>query len=140
MENFTPLSALIGGAMIGLSATLLMLLNGRIAGISGIVGGLIGPKRGDAGWRLTFVAGLILAPVVYRVLAGNFPETSFVSLPLLISGGVLVGVGAQLGSGCTSGHGVCGISRLSTRSLMATATYLASGAAMVFAVRHLIGV
>ena len=140
MENFTPLSALIGGAMIGLSATLLMLLNGRIAGISGIVGGLIGPKRGDAGWRLTFVAGLILAPVVYRVLAGNFPETSFVSLPLLISGGVLVGVGSQLGSGCTSGHGVCGISRLSKRSLMATATYLASGAAMVFAVRHLIGV
>ncbi len=139
MENFTPGSGLIGGALIGLSAVLLMLFNGRIAGISGVIGGLVGIKHGDLFWRLAFVLGLVAAPVVYRVFAGQFPETEFVSLPLLIGGGLLVGVGSQLGSGCTSGHGVCGMSRMSMRSIAATMTYLATGIATVFVVRHIIG-
>lgn len=136
--HFTPLSALMGGLLIGLSAALLILCNGRIAGISGIVGGLLQrPQTGDVGWRAAFVLGLVLAPVLYRAVA-VLPEiridAGWAVLPLA---GVLVGYGARLGSGCTSGHGVCGLSRLSPRSLVATLTFMATGFITVYAVRHL---
>ena len=121
MAEFTPLSALIGGALIGLAASLLLLLNGRIAGVSGIVGGLLPPRRGDAGWRTSFAAGLIAGGVVLRVVAPSSLGLGLgASFPTMVLAGVLVGVGTQLGSGCTSGHGVCGMSRGSARSVVAT--------------------
>ncbi|TGY90399.1 YeeE/YedE family protein [Marinicauda algicola] len=134
---FTPWSALAGGALIGLASVLLMALNGRIAGISGIAGGLIGPATPDRGWRAAFIAGLVLAPLVYTLAAGEAPAVEFpVNTALLIAGGALVGLGTQLGSGCTSGHGVCGMSRLSPRSIAATAVFMTTGFATVFVVRH----
>lgn len=136
---FTPWSALGGGALIGLASVLLMALNGRVAGISGIAGGLLAPGTPDRGWRAAFIAGLILAPLVYALFAGELPEVTIpVGIPMLIAGGVLVGLGTQLGSGCTSGHGVCGMSRLSPRSIAATITFMTAGFATVFVVRHLV--
>ena len=135
--EFTPISALIGGGLIGLAAVWLMAANGRIAGISGIAGALIGPQGGDRLWRLSFIAGLIIAPLVYMA-SGQTIETAIpAATPLLIIAGLLVGVGTQLGSGCTSGHGVCGISRLSVRGITATAVFMLTGAIAVYAVRHL---
>ena len=136
--HFTPLSALTGGLLIGLSAALLILCNGRIAGISGIVGGLLQrPQTGDVGWRAAFMLGLVLAPVLYQVVAG-LPEIRIdAGWAVLLLAGVLVGYGARLGSGCTSGHGVCGLSRLSPRSLVATLTFMATGFITVYAVRYL---
>lgn len=141
MENFTPVSALIGGGLIGLAAVLMMLLNGRIAGVSGIAGGLIVPVAGEWPWRLAFVLGLIAGPLVYMALGGRLPDIQFpISSPLwLISAGLLVGFGTRLGSGCTSGHGVCGISRLSVRSLVATVAFMFTGFATVYVIRHLMG-
>jgi uncharacterized membrane protein YedE/YeeE len=140
MENFTPLSALIGGAMIGLSAAILWAGNGRVAGISGIVGGLVTPAAGDTGWRISFLLGLVAAPLVYWAAGGGVPSiTISSSLPLLMAGGFLVGFGTRLGGGCTSGHGVCGMARLSPRSLTATLVFMAAGFAATFAVRHLVG-
>ncbi len=141
MENFTPISALIGGMLIGLSAVLLMLLNGRVAGVSGIAGGLIVPVAGDWPWRLAFVLGLIAGPLVYIALGGQLPDIQFpVATPLgLISAGLLVGFGTRLGGGCTSGHGVCGVSRLSVRSLVATGAFMFAGFATVYIIRHLMG-
>lgn len=139
MENFTPLSALIGGALIGLSAAILWVSDGRIAGISGIVGGLINPAEGEVGWRLAFLLGLCTAPLVYWVGAGGLPAITISgSVPLLLAGGLLVGFGTRLGGGCTSGHGVCGMARLSPRSLVATLVFMAGGFAATFAVRHLV--
>jgi uncharacterized membrane protein YedE/YeeE len=139
MENFTPWTALAGGALIGLAASILLVANGRIAGISGIVGGLLAPVRGEVGWRVMFLVGLIGAGVVMAfVMPGSFgasPRT----LPLVALAGLLVGVGTRLGNGCTSGHGVCGISRLSPRSIAATLTFMATGAGVVFAMRVLGG-
>ncbi|GHD68598.1 YeeE/YedE family protein [Jeongeupia chitinilytica] len=136
---FTPWSALIGGALIGVAASLLALGNGRIAGISGIVGGLLAPQRGETAWRLAFVGGLLAAPWAYRLVAA-MPRLQFdSSWGVLIVAGLLVGFGTRLGSGCTSGHGVCGLSRLSPRSLAATLAFMAAGFATVFVVRHLIG-
>ena len=136
--HFTPLSALLGGLLIGLSAALLVLCNGRIAGISGIIGGLLQrPNPGDIGWRVTFGLGLVLAPVLYRALAALPASQIDASWAVLLLAGVLVGYGARLGSGCTSGHGVCGLSRLSPRSLVATLTFMATGFITVYAVRHL---
>ncbi|AOY00148.1 YeeE/YedE family protein [Jeongeupia sp. USM3] len=136
---FTPWSALIGGALIGLAASLLALSNGRIAGISGIVGGLLAPQRGETAWRLAFVGGLLAAPWLFRLVAA-LPRLQFdSSWGVLIVAGLLVGFGTRLGSGCTSGHGVCGLSRLSPRSLAATLAFMAAGFATVFVVRHLIG-
>ncbi len=136
--HFTPLSALTGGLLIGLSAALLILYNGRIAGISGIVGGLLQRlQTGDVGWRAAFVLGLVLAPVLYRA-AAVLPEIRIdAGWAVLLLAGVLVGYGARLGSGCTSGHGVCGLSRLSPRSLVATLTFMATGFITVYAIRHL---
>lgn len=140
MENFTPLAALAGGALIGLSAALLLVLNGRVAGISGMLGGLVAPDRGETAWRLAFLAGLLAAPLAYALMGGTLPDVEpDASTALLVAGGLLVGFGTRLGSGCTSGHGVCGLARLSPRSLAATAVFMAAAVATVFVVRHLIG-
>lgn len=136
--DFTPVSALIGGGLIGLAAVWLMAANGRIAGISGIAGALIGPEGGDRMWRLAFVIGLIAAPLAYMATGREIDVTIPASTPLLIIAGLLVGFGTQLGSGCTSGHGVCGISRFSVRGIVATITFMAAGAAAVFVIRHVI--
>ena len=138
--HFTPWASLAGGILIGIAAALFILLNGRVLGVSGILGGLLPPKAGDAGWRIAFLLGLFCAPLVFRFLA---PE-SFQHAPridagvgLLIVAGLLVGFGTRYGSGCTSGHGVCGISRLSPRSVVATLVFMGAGIATVFAVRKL---
>lgn len=132
---FTPWQALLGGALIGFSALWLMFAAGRIAGISGIVGGLLKPMEGDVAWRACFVLGLLLAPSLYTALGGTLSMSSPRSPALLVVAGLLVGYGTRLGSGCTSGHGVCGLSRLSPRSLAAVAVFMAVG----FAVATLIG-
>ena len=139
MENFTPGTALIGGLMIGCASLMLWLFNGRIAGISGILGGLATASRDDRVWRIAFLAGLLAAPLVYQVIAGIAPVTVTSSPLLLVAGGLLVGFGTRLGGGCTSGHGVCGTARLSKRSLLATATFTLSGIIAVFLLRHVIG-
>ena len=136
---FTPWSALAGGVLIGLAAALLVLLNGRIAGISGIVGGLLAPKRGDVGWRLAFVAGLVLAPALWMAVAVLPPIRIEAGYPLLIVAGLVVGFSTRYGTGCTSGHGVCGISRLSPRSIVATLAFMSTGFLTVFVVRHVVG-
>lgn len=137
--SFTPLPALAGGAFIGLAAGALVLLNGRIAGISGIAGGLLTAAKGDALWRIAFLVGLIGAPLVYA-LAAPLPAVQVdADTGTLIAAGLLVGLGTRYGSGCTSGHGVCGISRRSPRSLAASAAFMAAGFAAVFVVRHVIG-
>ena len=136
---FTPGSALIGGMLIGIAAAMFLLLNGRVAGISGILGGLLKPTSGDIGWRVTFVAGLIAAPLAYSLFA-VLPRLQIdASYGALVLAGLLVGVGTRYGSGCTSGHGVCGLSRLSMRSLVATLMFMGAGFATVFVVRHLLG-
>ena len=135
---FTPWSALAGGAIIGVAAAMLVLLNGRIAGISGIVGGLLKPARGDVGWRVAFILGLTGAPLVYTLLSAvPRPQIDASYLALAVAG-LLVGVGTRYGAGCTSGHGVCGLSRLSPRSLVATAVFMSAGFATVFVLRHLL--
>lgn len=136
--NFTPASALAGGVMIGLAAALLLLLNGRIAGISGIVGGLLQPPRkGDVAWRIAFVLGLLLAPLLYQMFAA-LPESRIeADWATLVVAGLLVGLGSRIGSGCTSGHGVCGLSRLSPRSLLATLTFMGTGFMTVYVTHHL---
>ncbi len=140
MENFTPLSALFGGALIGLAATVLLALNGRIAGISGIAAGVIRPARGDWAWRAVFVAGLIAGAAAYRFGGGPLQDLQFVPGTLaIVLAGFLVGFGAGLGSGCTSGHGVCGIARLSGRSIVATLCFMAAAAVTVYVARHLVG-
>ena len=140
MENFTPVSALIGGLLIGASAALFLVLNGRIAGISGILGGLLPPERGEVGWRLAFLAGMFIAPLVYVAFGGALPAIGLdASLPLLVVAGLIVGFGTRLGAGCTSGHGVCGIGRGSPRSLAATAVFMATAIATVFITRHVLG-
>lgn len=137
--SFTPWSALLGGALIGVSASLLMLFNGRIAGISGIIGGLLGPRQPGRGERLAFVAGLLLAPLLYWLVHSR-PMIEITATPVaVIVAGLLVGFGSRLGSGCTSGHGVCGISRLSVRSLVATVSFMVAGFVTVFVLRHLWG-
>ena len=137
-QAFTPWSALAGGALIGLAAALLLWLNGRIAGISGIVGGLLRPVAGDTAWRVAFVLGLLLAPLAYGLVTTLPALQVDAGYGLLVLAGLLVGVGTRYGAGCTSGHGVCGLSRLSVRSLGATVTFMAAGFATVFLVRHVI--
>ena len=135
---FTPASALIGGAIIGAAVALFVVLNGRIAGISGILGGLARPQAGDVSWRIAFVAGLVAAPLAWGLLAA-LPEIRVdASFPALVAAGLLVGVGTRYGGGCTSGHGVCGVSRVSPRSIAATVAFIAAGFATVFIARHLI--
>lgn len=137
---FTPWTALAGGLLIGFAAAMLLLLNGRIAGISGIAGGLLKPVRGDVAWRAAFIAGLVGAPLVYALFAALPAMEVDAGYGTLVAAGLLVGVGTRYGSGCTSGHGVCGLSRLSLRSLVATATFMGAGFATVFLVRHVLGI
>jgi len=141
MENFTPISALIGGALIGSAAAMLLWLNGRIAGISGIFNGVLVPQSGEVGWRALFLLGLVVGASVYAAVnpEGYTPRTGF-PVALLMAGGFLVGFGTRMGSGCTSGHGVCGIARLSIRSVTATATFVLAGIVTVFIVRHVLGI
>ena len=137
--SFTPGTALLGGVLIGIAAAMFILINGRVAGISGVVGGLLGPGWSDVGWRAAFIAGLVLAPLFWG-LAAALPEIRIdAGYPLLIAAGLLVGVSTRYAAGCTSGHGVCGVSRLSPRSLVATACFMATGFATVYVARHLIG-
>ena len=140
MANFTPLSAAIGGALIGLSSVLLMLLAGRIAGISGIFGGLLDPGSNDRGWRIAFIAGLILAPLIAGAIGYPMPAPKLPSSWIVIvAAGLLVGFGARLGGGCTSGHGICGIARLSGRSITATVIFMLTAIATVAISHHLLG-
>jgi uncharacterized membrane protein YedE/YeeE len=135
---FTPWSALAGGALIGTAAAMFALLNGRIAGISGVLGGLLRPARGDIGWRAAFVLGLVGAPLAYALVAAVPVPQIDAGLGALVVAGLLVGIGTRYGSGCTSGHGVCGLSRLSPRSLVATAAFMGAGFATVFVLRHVL--
>jgi uncharacterized membrane protein YedE/YeeE len=140
MTNFTPVSAAIGGVLIGLSAVLLMLFTGRIAGVSGIFGGLINPQTSDRAWRMAFIVGLIAAPGIAAI--GGYPvpmpqvPSSYITI---IVGGFLVGFGARLGTGCTSGHGICGIARLSPRSIAATGVFTVAAIVVVALSRHVFG-
>lgn len=140
MTEFTPLTSLAGGALIGLAAVLLMALHGRIAGISGIVGGILPPVATDWGWRAAFLAGAIAAPALIIALTGyDIAFASTTPTLWLIVSGLIVGVGVTLGSGCTSGHGVCGMARLSVRSIAATLTFMATTGITVYVVRHIVG-
>lgn len=137
-NSFTPWSALAGGVLVGIATALLLLLSGRVAGVSGIVGGLLKPARGDVAWRAAFISGLVAAPLVYRLLA-PLPRLHIdASYRALIAAGLLVGLGASYASGCTSGHGVCGLSRLSPRSLVATLTFMGAAMVTVFVMRHVL--
>lgn len=138
-DAFTPWSSLAGGVLIGLSAALLILGSGRVAGISGIVGGLLKPGGPDTVWRLAFLGGLLSAPLLWRLFAALPVAQPVAGGGLLVVAGLLVGIGTRYGSGCTSGHGVCGLSRLSPRSLVATLAFMGAGFATVYVVRHLLG-
>jgi uncharacterized protein len=140
MNAFAPWSALGGGALIGLSASLLLLTHGRVAGVSGIVGGLLPPRARDRAYRAAFLLGLLAAGgLIASWLPGAIPPRSQIPTRWIVLAGLLVGYGTRLGSGCTSGHGVCGVSRLAPRSIAATLTFMTTGAATVFVVRHVIG-
>jgi len=139
MNNFTPFASLIGGILIGLSASAMLLLDGKVAGISGIFAGVLRPVKGDLAWKACFTAGLLVGGFLLRFfLPQAFAFGIVRSWPVLVMAGLLVGFGTRLGNGCTSGHGVCGVSRLSTRSIVATATFMATGAATVLITNHLI--
>jgi len=136
--HFTPGTSLVGGLLIGLASALFILANGRIAGISGILGGLLRPGGNDVVWRLAFLLGLIMAPAVASLFIVTSAPTIDASAEMLVVAGLLVGIGTRYGGGCTSGHGICGLSRLSPRSLIATLAFMASGMAIVFVMRHLL--
>lgn len=139
---FTPWASLAGGAMIGTAAVLLMLVAGRIMGATGVLAGALMPaSRADGIWRWVMIAGMVTAPAIFLVITGDWPEISVpVSTPMLVVGGFLVGLGVTFGGGCTSGHGVCGIARLSPRSLVATGVFMVACVATVYVVRHVVGV
>lgn len=138
--EFTPWSGLAGGALIGLSTALLLLLAGKVSGISGIAAGLFTTERREVGWRLLFIAGLILGALAWPLLLGRqIPVDMQAGLPVMALGGFLVGFGTRMGSGCTAGHGICGLSRLSRRSLVATLTFFAAAIVTVYVVRHVLG-
>ena len=135
--HFTPGLSLIGGVLIGISSALFILANGRIAGISGILGGLLRPAPGDVRWRIAFLLGLVVAPALVYLFMPYRAPTIDADAGTLIAAGLLVGIGTRYGGGCTSGHGVCGLSRLSPRSLVATLAFMAAGVGIVFVMRHL---
>jgi uncharacterized membrane protein YedE/YeeE len=139
MTEFTPWMSLAGGILIGLSAVLLMALHGRIAGMTAILGGIIPPFPTDWAWRAAFLAGAVVAPMVWVATGNTIAFAVPLSMPMLVIGGVIVGIGVTYGSGCTSGHGVCGMARLSPRSIVATLVFMAFSIATVFVVRHVIG-
>ena len=137
-SQFTPWTALAGGVMVGAAAALFILLSGRILGVSGILGGLLRPAPGDAGWRVAFLLGMLAAPLLVLALGGAVPVRIEAGWTTLVIGGLLVGIGTSSAAGCTSGHGVCGLSRLSPRSLVATLCFMGAGVAVVYLVRHLL--
>jgi len=137
---FTPVSALVGGVVIGVAAGFFLLVNGRVAGISGILGGLLRPLTGDVAWRAAFVAGLVAAPLAWGVFAALPRVQIDTGYAGLVAAGLLVGVGTRYGAGCTSGHGVCGIARMSPRSIVATLLFMIAGFAIVYLARHALGV
>lgn len=139
--TFSPVSALIGGTLIGLSAVMLMALRGNVLGATGILAGFISPQgAGDWGWRAAILAGMVSGPLAYALAFGAMPAIEVAATkPLMVVGGILVGIGVTYGSGCTSGHGVCGLARFSRRSIIATATFMATTTLTVFMVRHVIG-
>ena len=137
-NHFTPWASLVGGALIGVAAAAFVLLEGRVLGITGIVAGLLRPRSADPWWRITFLAGLLAAPLLWRLVAPLPAVRIDAGWPVLVAAGLLVGWGTRHGSGCTSGHGVCGIARLSPRSLLATAAFMDTGFATVFLVRHVL--
>jgi uncharacterized membrane protein YedE/YeeE len=139
MTEFTPFQSLLGGVLIGLSAVLLMALHGRVAGMTGILTGVIPPPAADWPWRAAFLVGAIVAPVIYLAAGGTIPFEVRVSTGALIFGGLLVGVGVHFGNGCPSGHGICGLARFSPRSLAAVLTFMATAFITVFVIRHVIG-
>jgi len=139
--HFTPWTSLTGGVILGLASAIFILINGRVLGISGILGGLMPPKVGDTSWRITFMLGLFAAPTVFHAVV----PTQFITAPridatdmMVVIAGLLVGIGTRYASGCTSGHGVCGLSRLSPRSLLATASFMSAGFVMVYVLRHVL--
>lgn len=134
--HFTPWASLAGGILLGLASALFILVNGRILGISGILGGLLRPVKGDTGWRLAFLAGMLAAPLLYFVVAGPTTPRIDAGWATIVIAGLMVGVGTRYGSGCTSGHGVCGLSRLSPRSLVATLAFMGAGFVTVYLARH----
>ncbi len=134
--HFTTWAALAGGVLLGLASAFFVLLNGRILGISGIVGGLLRPRAGDMGWRLAFVLGMLVAPGLYWLVVGPTQPRIDANWGMVVIAGLLVGVGTRYGSGCTSGHGVCGLSRMSPRSLVATLAFMGAGFVTVFLIRH----
>ena len=136
-NHFTPWASLAGGLLLGIASAAFILLNGRVLGISGILGGLLRPQARDIGWRLAFIAGLVAAPLVWSLFAKPVVPRIDAGPALLVVAGLMVGWGTRYGSGCTSGHGVCGLSRLSPRSLVATLAFMATGFAAVFVMRHL---
>ena len=138
-HEFTPWTALAGGMLIGLAAAMFVLLNGRIAGISGVIGGLFKPSKGDLAWRVAFVLGLVGAPWIYTLVAAIPHPRIDASFGALVVAGLLVGVGTRYGSGCTSGHGVCGLARFSPRSMVATVAFMAAAFATVFVIRRCLG-
>ena len=140
MHNFTPIASLIGGILLGLSGAAMLLMNGKVAGISGIFAGLLNPVKGDTLWKSCFVAGLLAGGLLLRILVPVAYDFGIVRpFGMLMVAGLLVGFGTRLGNGCTSGHGVCGIGRLSPRSMVATATFIATGAIVVYLVNHVMG-
>jgi len=140
MSHFTPIPSLIGGALIGLSTSMLLLFNGRVAGVSGILGGVLIRRAGDVAWRLFFLAGLVAGgALMAQVHPSAFPSAPLRSAPVIVLAGLLVGYGTRLGNGCTSGHGVCGISRMSARSIVATIVFMTAGMISVFITHHLLG-
>ena len=138
-NHFTPWASLAGGMVLGLASALFILLNGRVMGISGIVGGLLRPRSGDVGWRVALLAGMAAAPWVWTLVAATPTPRIDASWVMVVLAGLLVGVGTRYGAGCTSGHGVCGLSRLSPRSLVATVAFMAAGFVTVFVLRHVLG-
>ncbi|WP_047554204.1 YeeE/YedE family protein [Methylotenera sp. G11] len=139
-NHFTPWTALAGGVLIGTASAIFVLFNGRIAGITGILGGLFKPRRRDIGWRLAFITGLMIAPLAWLLFAPLPAIEINASNALLAAAGLIVGIGTRYASGCTSGHGVCGISRLSPRSIIATLAFMATGVLTVYVARHVLGV
>lgn len=136
VATYDPFTALLGGALIGLAATMLLIFNGRVAGVAGIMSGAIAAPGPERDWRTAFIVGLIFAPVIFAFFGGTLPRPVLPPLPEVIVAGLLVGVGTRLGDGCTSGHGVCGLARLSPRSFAAVCTFVAAAMATVFLVRH----
>lgn len=139
MENFTPVASLLGGVLIGIAALILLAFNGHIAGITGVTRGVLRPKTGDTIWRIVFILGLIAGPLVFQTISGTQAASIITSsTPVLVFGGLLVGFGSSLGNGCTSGHGICGIGRISKRSIIATGSFMATAAFTVYVMQHVI--